>query len=91
MNLKVFVIAAALSLGLAMVAQAQETGANRELVAKLEQMRTESEHKSEILAGKPKQEWLLREARISQLIRQLKAGESVDPKQIDELLKQSYR
>jgi len=54
-------------------------------------MRSDSEHKAEILTGKPKAEWLMREARINRLIGQLKAGQSVDPQEIDELLKEHYR
>ena len=90
MDIKVFVVAAAMVF-LAVAAQAQDKGSNQNLVARLEQMRTDSEHKAEILAGKPKQEWLLREARINGLIAQLKAGQSLDPKEIDELLKERYR
>jgi hypothetical protein len=90
MGIKLFVIAVSIGF-LAITAQAQDKNSNRKLVAKLEQLRGESEHKTEILAGKPKQEWLLREATINRLIGQLKAGQSVDPKAIDELLKENYR
>jgi len=90
MGIKLFVVAVSMSL-LAVAAQAQDKGSNPELVARLEQMRTASEHKAEILNGKPKAEWLLREARINRLIDQLKAGQTVDPKEIDELLKVQYR
>ena len=90
MDIKLFVVAVSVGF-LAITAHAQDKSSNRELVAKLEQMRSDSEHKAEILAGKPKQEWLLREARINGLIAQLKAGQSLDPKEIDELLKEHYR
>ena len=90
MSIKLFVVAVSMSL-LAVAAQAQDKGSNPELVAKLEQMRSDSEHKAEILTGKPKAEWLMREARINRLIGQLKAGQSVDPQEIDELLKEHYR
>jgi len=90
MNIKVFLVAVSMAI-LAAGAQAQDKGSNPELVARLEQMRTASEHKAQILTGKPKAEWLLREARINRLIDQLKAGQSVDPKEIDELLKEQYR
>jgi len=90
MGIKLFVVAVSMSL-LAVAAQAQDKGSNPELVAKLEQMRSDSEHKAEILTGKPKAEWLMREARINRLIGQLKAGQSVDPQEIDELLKEHYR
>jgi len=90
MSIKLFVVAVSMSL-LAIAAQAQDKGSNPELVAKLDQMRSDSAHKAEILAGKPKAEWLMREARINRLIAQLKAGQTVDPKEIDELLKEHYR
>jgi hypothetical protein len=90
MNFRVFVVAVSMGF-LAVAADAQEKGSNPELVAKLEQMRSDSAHKAEILSGAPKQEWLLREARINRLIGQLKAGQTVDPKEIDELLKVHYR
>jgi len=90
MNLKPFVVAVSLAL-LAATAQAQDKGSNRELLAKLDQMRNESEHKAQILAGAPKQKWLLHEARVNKLIDHLKAGQPVDPKEIDDLLKEHYR
>ena len=90
MNIKVFLVAVSMAI-LAAGAQAQDKSSNPELVAKLEQMRSDSEHKAEILTGKPKAEWLMREARINRLIGQLKAGQSVDPQEIDELLKEHYR
>lgn len=90
MNLKLFVVALSLGL-LAAAAEAQDKGSNRELVAKLEQMRSQSEWKTRTLAGAPKQKWLLHEARVNKLIDRLKAGQSVDPKEIDELLKEHYR
>jgi len=90
MGIKLFVVAVSMSL-LAVAAQAQDKGSNPELVAKLEQMRSDSAHKAEILTAKPKAEWLMREARINRLIGQLKAGQAVDPKEIDEPLKEQYR
>jgi len=90
MNLKLFAVAVSLAL-LAATAEAQDKGSNRELVAKLDQMRSESEHKAQILTGGPKQKWLLHEARLNKLIDRLKAGQPVDPKEIDELLKEHYR
>ena len=90
MRMKLFVVAVSIGF-LSVTGQAQDQGTNRELVAKLEQMRSDSAHKAEILSGGPKQEWLLREAKINRLIGQLKAGQTVDPKEIDELLKVHYR
>jgi len=90
MNLKMFVAAVSLSL-LGMTAEAQNKGADRELVAKLEQMRDQSEQKAQNLTGGPKLKWLLHEARVSKLIDRLKAGQTVEPKEIDALLKEHYR
>lgn len=90
MNLKVFVVMVSIGL-LVATAEAQDKGSDRELVAQLEQMRSQSEQKVQNLTGVPKQTWLLHEARINKLIDRLKAGQTVDPKEIDALLKEHYR
>jgi Flp pilus assembly protein TadB len=90
MNIKLLVVAVSIVL-LAVAAQAQEQRADRELMAKLEQMRSETEWKAQTLAGGPKQKWLLHQSRLNRLIDRLKAGQTVDPKEIDELLKEHSR
>jgi len=40
------------------------------------------------LTGGAQAKWLLHQAKIRRLIDQLKSGQSVDPKEIDELLKE---
>ncbi len=90
MNFKLFVAVISISL-LGVTAEAQNHGADREFVAKLEQMRDQSAQKAQNLTGGPKLKWLLHEARINKLIDQLKAGQAVDPKEIDALLKERYR
>lgn len=90
MNLKLFVAAVSIGL-LGVTAEAQNKGPDREFVAKLEQMRDQSEQKAQNLTGGPKLKWLLHEARINKLIDRLKAGQAVDPKEIDALLKEHYR
>ena len=89
MDIKVFVVAALLAL-MAVVAGAQDKDSNQELMAKLEQMRNETEQKVQSLSGGPKLKWLLHEARVNKLIDRLKAGQPVDPKEIDDLLNERY-
>lgn len=74
-----------------MPAMAQEREANPQLLARMEQMLSEGEWKALNLTGKPKGLWLLHQAKISRIVDQLKAGKSVDPREIDELLKEHSR
>jgi hypothetical protein len=68
-----------------MWAQQQNPEAN--LFAQLEKRLTESDTKSKGLTGEPKSLWLLRHAKIEKIIQRLKAGQPVDPKEIDVVLK----
>ncbi len=70
---------------------AQQKADNQELIARLERMASDSDSKARMLTGGPKQQWLLRELRIKNLIEKLKAGQQVDPREIDEILKQQSR
>ncbi len=72
-------------------AWAQQQPANPEVVARLEQMASESDWKARTLSGAVKQKWLLHERRINGLVEKLKKGQQVDPKEIDEVLKEHYR
>lgn len=56
------------------------------LLAQLEKRLAESNTKAKGLTGGPKSLWLLREAKIEKIIDRLKAGQSVDPKEIDAIL-----
>ena len=66
---------------------AQEKSTNPNLLAQLEQRLAESDNKAKALTGKPKTLWLLREAKIENIIERLKAGQAVDPKELDVVLK----
>ena len=81
----------ALSLLVSFSAGAQEQGAKTELLAKLEQMLTETQWKVETLGGGAKGKWLLHQRKLGKLIDQLKTGQSIDPREIDELLKEHSR
>lgn len=65
---------------------AQQQKADLNLVAQLEKRLAESDLKSKGLTGAPKQLWLLRRAKIDNIIDRLKAGQFVDPKEIDVVL-----
>ena len=66
---------------------AQEKSPDANLLAQLEKRLAESNAKSKGLTGGPKSLWLLREVKIEKIIDRLKAGQSVDPKEIDIILK----
>jgi hypothetical protein len=72
-------------------AWAQEKKANPELAARLEQLASESDWKVRTSTGAPKQKWLLHQRKIGGLVDRLKAGQSVDPKEIDQLLREHYQ
>jgi hypothetical protein len=72
-------------------ASAQQKPANAELVARLERMASGTEWKTRTLTGAPQQKWLLHQARVRRLIERLNSGQSVDPKEIDEALKEHSR
>ena len=64
----------------------QQKTPDADLLAQLEKKLAQSESESKRLTGAPKSLWLLREAKIQKIIDRLKAGESVDPKEIDVIL-----
>lgn len=90
MKLKMFAVAASLGVFVAFSANAQEKPANREIV-KLEQLRDETEWKIVTAGGAAKSKWLLHERKIDNMVERLKAGRTVDPKEIDQLLNEHYR
>jgi hypothetical protein len=87
MKTKLFVVAVILNMFVAMPIWAQQQKPDANLVAQLEKMLVESDSKSRGLTGAPKQKWLLRHAKIEKIIDRLKAGQSVDPRDIDVILK----
>ena len=90
MNARKLIPALSLSLILSVsaYASAQQKTENPELVARLERMASDGDWKTRTLTGAPLQKWLMHQAKLSRLINQLKSGQSVDPKEIDELLKE---
>ena len=82
----------ALSLSLILLAaasvSAQQKTENQELVARLERMASDGDWKTRNLTGGAQAKWLLHQAKIRRLINQLKSGQSVDPQEIDEILKE---
>ena len=87
MKTKVFTLAIALNVLAVAPMWAQEKRPDANLLAQLEKRLTESDTKSKGLTGGPKSLWLLREAKIEKIIDRLKAGQSIDPKEIDVILK----
>ena len=89
MKTKVFFLAVSLSVLVAMPVGAQQQSPDPNLVAQLEKMLAQSDYKSRTLTGGPKGLWLLRQAKIEKIIERLKAGQPVDPKDLDTILKGS--
>jgi hypothetical protein len=86
MKTKVFTLAIALNLFAVVPMWAQQKSPDANLLAQLEKRLAQSESESKRLTGAPKSLWLLREAKIEKIIERLKAGQSVDPKEIDVIL-----
>ena len=87
MNTKVFVLAMAINVVAVAPMWAQQKSPDANLLAQLEKRLAQSDSESKRLTGAPKSLWLLREAKIEKIIDRLKAGQSVDPKEIDVILK----
>lgn len=79
------------SLMLSASAAAQPKADDKQLLAQLERMASETEWKTRTLTGAPQQKWLLHQARLRRLIERLNSGQSVDPKEIDDLLRAHSR
>ena len=87
MKTKVLTLAIVLNVFAVAPMWAQQKSPDANLLAQLEKRLAESDSKSRGLTGGPKSLWLLREAKIEKIIDRLKAGQSVDPKEIDVILK----
>ena len=70
---------------------AQQKADDKELAARLERLASESDSKVRNLTGAPKERWLLHQRKVNRLIDQLQSGQPVDPKEIDEILKEHSR
>ena len=87
MKTKVFLLAVGLAALAATPMWAQHQNPDQKLVAQLEKRLAESDSKARNLTGGPKALWLLRQAKIEKVIDRLKAGQPIDPKEIDVILK----
>ncbi len=86
MKTKIFVLAMAMNVVGVASLWAQQKAPDANLIAQLEKRLAQSESKSKRLTGAPKSLWLLRERKIESIIQRLKAGQSVDPKELDVIL-----
>jgi hypothetical protein len=86
MKTKVLALAVAVNVFAVAPLWAQQPKSDDKLVAQLEKRLAESDAKAKGLTGGPKSLWLLREAKIEKIIERLKAGQDVDPKEIDVIL-----
>ena len=91
MNTKMFFFVASLTVLAPVMVGAQQKTTDKELTARLERMASESDWKARTLSGAPKQKWLMHQSRVNGLIEKLKKGQEVDPKEIDEILREHYR
>jgi hypothetical protein len=86
MKTKVIVLAAALNAFAAAPMWAQSGPPDPKVLAQLEKRLAQSDSEAKRLTGAPKSLWLLREAKIQKIIERLKAGQPVDPKELDVVL-----
>lgn len=91
MKTRTFFLAIGLGLLASIPGWAQERSRDPELVARLEQMLSDADWQARNLTGGAKGKWLLHQAKIRRLVDQLKAGQSVDPREIDEILREHSR
>lgn len=84
----VFLAIVLVSLAAMMLAWAQPQANQLELMAQLEPMLEKCDWKIKTLSGGPKLVMLLHQAKMRRILAELKAGKSVDPKDIDEVLQQ---
>ena len=82
MNTKVFVLAIAMNVVGATAMWAQQSTPDANLLAQLEKRLAQSESEGKRLTGAPKSLWLMREAKIAEIIERLK-GQPVGPKELD--------
>jgi hypothetical protein len=86
MNTRIFVLALAINVLAVSPMWAQQKAPDANLIVQLENRLAESDAQSKRLTGAPKSLWLLREAKIERIIERLKAGQTVDPKELDAVL-----
>src|SRR5262245_49817848 len=87
MKSTMFFLAISLSVLAAKPIWAQQQKSYPNLMVQLEQRLADSDSEARQLTGGPKELWLLRKLQIEETIDRLKAGQSVDPNEIDMILK----
>lgn len=83
MNTKIFVLAMAMNVLAAAPMLAQQSAPDANVLAQLKKRLAQSDSEGKRLTGAPKSLWLLRQAKIEKIIERLKAGQPVDPKELD--------
>jgi hypothetical protein len=87
MKTKVFFLVVSLGVLAGKPIWAQQQNPDPNLMVQLEQRRAESDSEANRLTGGPKELWLLRKLEIEKTIDRMKAGQSVDSKELDVILK----
>ena len=88
MNAKRLFLIAGVALVSSMPLKAEPQAPNPDLLARLEQMAVDCEWKVRNMTGGVKGRWLLHHAKMGKVIDQLKAGQAVDPKAIDSVIRE---
>lgn len=69
----------------------QEKKADAEILARMEKTLDDSDRQGQHLTGQARTTWVQNQAKVKSLVERLRAGGTVDPKEIDEVLKQYSR
>jgi hypothetical protein len=91
MNLNVVSAIIGLGLIVSVPAWAQGKPENQKLAQQFDQMANETDWKVRTATGGVKGKWLLHQVKVRELGDRIKAGESVDAKEIDSLLREHSR
>lgn len=91
MNAKILSMVVGAGIIFSVSAWSQEQKASPELMARLERMRDETSWKVRTVGGGYKNLWLLHDRKLRRIYEQLQAGQTVDPKDLEELIKEHAR
>lgn len=69
----------------------QEKSPNADVLARMEKTLDDTDRPGQHLTGQARTRWVQNQAKLRGLIERLRAGGTVDPKEIDEVLKQYPR
>ncbi len=84
-------LAIALAVVASMPAWAQEKRPDVEVLARMEKTLSDTDRQVQHLTGASRTRWVQNQAKLRSLVERLRAGETVDPKEIDEVLKEYSR